>query len=221
MDISEDADSISPTIEGADDARIVVNAYRKDLGVTGFVANGDLIQSVNIVDPAPYDEEKILAGVQATLAVLAEHAVGRPASRRADRRWLMRHSVVSRRPPRQGGSVDSIERIVIIGGGLAAANAVETLRQEGFTGTVTVIGKEPHLPYERPPLSKSYLMGKKTADDLPPHDATWYEAHDVTVLTSTEATAIDSVARTVQPRLRRRGGVRRPADRDRGRAPGP
>ncbi len=93
--------------------------------------------------------------------------------------------------------MDSIERIVIIGGGLAAANAVETLRQEGFTGTVTVIGKEPHLPYERPPLSKSYLMGEKTADDLPPHDAAWYDEHDVAVLTSTEATAIDPAARTV------------------------
>ena len=43
--------------------------------MTGFVANGDLIQSVNIVDPAPYDEEKILAGVRATLTVLSEHAV--------------------------------------------------------------------------------------------------------------------------------------------------
>ncbi len=75
MDISPDAESSSPAIEGADDARIVINAYRKDLGVTGFVANGDLIQSVNIVDPAPYDEEKILAGVRATLAVLSEHAV--------------------------------------------------------------------------------------------------------------------------------------------------
>ena len=87
--------------------------------------------------------------------------------------------------------MNSIERIVIIGGGLAAANAVETLRQEGFTGTVTVIGKEPHLPYERPPLSKSYLMGEKKAEDLPPHDAAWYDEHDVAVLTSTEATAID------------------------------
>jgi len=93
--------------------------------------------------------------------------------------------------------VDTIERIVIIGGGLTAANAAETLRQEGFTGSVTLVGKEPHLPYERPPLSKDYLMGKKTADQLPPHDSTWYDEHDVTVLTGTEATAIDPAARTV------------------------
>jgi len=93
--------------------------------------------------------------------------------------------------------VDTIERIVIVGGGLTAANTVETLRQEGFTGSVTLVGKEPHLPYERPPLSKDYLMGKKTADQLPPHDTTWYDEHDVIVLTGTEATAIDPAARTV------------------------
>jgi 3-phenylpropionate/trans-cinnamate dioxygenase ferredoxin reductase subunit len=93
--------------------------------------------------------------------------------------------------------VDTSERIVIVGGGLAAANAVETLRQEGFTGAVTVVGKEPHVPYERPPLSKSYLMGKKTADDLPPHDSAWYDEHDVTVLTDTEVTTIDRAARTL------------------------
>ena len=75
MDISEDARSTSPTIEGADDARIVVNTNRKDAGVTGFVANGDLIQSVNVVDPAPYDEQQIIAGVRAVLARLSQHAV--------------------------------------------------------------------------------------------------------------------------------------------------
>jgi 3-phenylpropionate/trans-cinnamate dioxygenase ferredoxin reductase subunit len=93
--------------------------------------------------------------------------------------------------------VDTIEQIVIIGGGLTAANAVETLRQEGFTGSLTLVGREPHLPYERPPLSKDYLMGKKGADDLPPLDTAWYDEHDVTVLTGTEATAIDPAARTV------------------------
>ncbi|MDZ5619208.1 hypothetical protein [Nocardioides bizhenqiangii] len=75
MDISPDAKSTSPDIEGADEARIVVNAGRKDIGVTGFVANGDLIQSVNVVDPAPYDEQQIIRGVRATLTVLSQHAV--------------------------------------------------------------------------------------------------------------------------------------------------
>ena len=75
MDISPDAESTSPRIAGADEARIVVNADGKDLGVTGFVANGDLIQSVNVVDPAPYDERQVLAGVRTTLTVLSRHAV--------------------------------------------------------------------------------------------------------------------------------------------------
>jgi 3-phenylpropionate/trans-cinnamate dioxygenase ferredoxin reductase subunit len=93
--------------------------------------------------------------------------------------------------------VETIERIVVVGGGLAAANAVQTLREEGFTGSLTVVGKEPHLPYERPPLSKSYLMGKKSAGDLPPLDQAWYDDHDVTLLTDTEATGLDAGARAV------------------------
>lgn len=75
MDISEDARSSSPQVDGADDARIIVNTDRKDAGVTGFVANGDLIQSVNVVDPAPYDEQQIVAAVRATLTRLSQHAV--------------------------------------------------------------------------------------------------------------------------------------------------
>jgi hypothetical protein len=75
MDISAEAESSSPEVAGADDARIVVNADRKTLGVTGFVANGDLIQSVNVVDPAPYDEDAVVAGVRATLVLLSEHAL--------------------------------------------------------------------------------------------------------------------------------------------------
>ena len=49
--------------------------------------------------------------------------------------------------------------IVVVGGGLAAANAVEELREQGYDGDVTVFGAEAHLPYERPPLSKGYLLG--------------------------------------------------------------
>ncbi len=71
----DDADVTEPEIEGADAARIVVDVVKKQLYVTGFVENGDLIQNVNVVDPAPYDEQKIVAGVRATLTVLSEHAV--------------------------------------------------------------------------------------------------------------------------------------------------
>ena len=75
MDIATDAEVDAPQVERADDARIVVNSNRRSLGVTGFVKNGDLVQNVNVVDPAPYDRKAVVAGVEAVLARLSEHAV--------------------------------------------------------------------------------------------------------------------------------------------------
>ncbi|MDQ6523773.1 hypothetical protein RB608_09195 [Nocardioides sp. LHD-245] len=69
-----DADVRTPTVDGADDARVVVNAAEDQLYVTGFVQNGDLIQQVDVVDPAPYDEKRIVRGVTAALGLLSERA---------------------------------------------------------------------------------------------------------------------------------------------------
>jgi 3-phenylpropionate/trans-cinnamate dioxygenase ferredoxin reductase component len=55
-------------------------------------------------------------------------------------------------------------RIVIVGASLAGLRAAETLREEGFTGSLTVVGEEPHPPYDRPPLSKQVLLGRVAAD---------------------------------------------------------
>lgn len=55
-------------------------------------------------------------------------------------------------------------RIVIVGASLAGLRAAETLREEGFTGSLTVVGDEPSAPYDRPPLSKQVLLGKAPAD---------------------------------------------------------
>ncbi|MGP8304230.1 NAD(P)/FAD-dependent oxidoreductase [Streptomyces inhibens] len=55
-------------------------------------------------------------------------------------------------------------RIVIVGASLAGLRAAETLREEGFTGSLTVVGDEPYPPYDRPPLSKQVLLGKVPAD---------------------------------------------------------
>ncbi len=55
--------------------------------------------------------------------------------------------------------------IVVVGGGLTAAKAVEALRGAGFEGSIVVFGEEHHLPYERPPLSKGYLLGQRRAGD--------------------------------------------------------
>ncbi|WP_046387118.1 NAD(P)/FAD-dependent oxidoreductase, partial [Kitasatospora aureofaciens] len=56
--------------------------------------------------------------------------------------------------------------IVIVGASLAGLRAAEALREEGFTGSLTVVGDEPHAPYDRPPLSKQVLLGQATADTL-------------------------------------------------------
>ena len=87
--------------------------------------------------------------------------------------------------------------IVVIGGGLAAAKAVETLREEGFEGSITLIGDESERPYERPPLSKDYLQGKSTSDDLFVHDEGWYGEHQVETRFGDAAVSIDRELRTV------------------------
>ena len=77
----------------------------------------------------------------------------------------------------------------MIGAGLAAVSAIETLRDEGYAGRLTLVGKEPELPYERPQLSKEFLSGAK--EFKLSQDEAWYAEKDVTVLTDTSATAID------------------------------
>ncbi|MFB8230430.1 NAD(P)/FAD-dependent oxidoreductase [Cellulosimicrobium sp. NPDC055967] len=91
----------------------------------------------------------------------------------------------------------SAGRHVVVGGGLAAAKAVETLRDEGYDGGLTVVAREPHRPYERPPLSKDYLRGEAERESVFPLSADWYAEHDVELLTETEATAVDLAGRSV------------------------
>lgn len=86
---------------------------------------------------------------------------------------------------------------VIVGGGLAAAKAAQALREQGYEGRLVVVGAEPHLPYERPPLSKSYLQGKSEREKIFVHDAAWYAEQRVEVLTGTSVTAIDRAAHEV------------------------
>ncbi len=87
--------------------------------------------------------------------------------------------------------------MVIIGGGLAGATAAETLREEGWSGSVTVVADEQETPYQRPPLSKGFLAGKEGPDALLPYTEQWYPDHDVTVMRGNAATAVDPVAHTV------------------------
>ncbi len=87
--------------------------------------------------------------------------------------------------------------IVIAGASLAGVNAAETLRSEGFTGPIVMIGSEPDLPYERPPLSKGYLLGNDELDSVFVHPAQWYQDHDIELRLSTTVTAIDPAGKTV------------------------
>src|SRR6185312_14943551 len=71
------------------------------------------------------------------------------------------------------------ERIVIVGGGQAAVQAIDTLRRKGFTGELVLIGDEPWLPYQRPPLSKKYLAGALERERLLLRPQHFYESHSV------------------------------------------
>jgi 3-phenylpropionate/trans-cinnamate dioxygenase ferredoxin reductase subunit len=86
--------------------------------------------------------------------------------------------------------------IVIVGGGLAGGNAAATLRAEGFPGPVTLISREPAVPFGRPPLSKTYLRSEEDLTDWYVRPAGWYPDHDVE-LRSDVAVAIHPGAHTV------------------------
>jgi 3-phenylpropionate/trans-cinnamate dioxygenase ferredoxin reductase subunit len=89
-------------------------------------------------------------------------------------------------------------RFVIVGGGLAAASAAVTLRDEGFDGAIVLIGDEPHEPYERPPLSKTYLRGETAAADARFLPDGWFDAHDVDLRVGTRVEGIDLDRRRVR-----------------------
>ena len=89
---------------------------------------------------------------------------------------------------------------VVVGGGLAAATLVQTLRDGGFTEPLTLIGEERDRPYERPALSKDYLQGKTTSGDLYVHPENWYTEHQVQTRFGHAVTEIDRDSRSVRLR---------------------
>ena len=86
---------------------------------------------------------------------------------------------------------------VIAGASLAGAKAAETLRDEGFDGEIVLVGAEPERPYERPPLSKGYLLGNEPRDSAFVHPEGWYAEHGVDLREGTTVTAIDRGTATV------------------------
>ncbi|MEV5571388.1 FAD-dependent oxidoreductase [Spirillospora sp. NPDC052269] len=86
---------------------------------------------------------------------------------------------------------------VIVGASLAGAKAAETLRHEGFEGRVVLVGEEIERPYERPPLSKGFLLGSDTRESAHVHPAEWYEENRVEVRFGTSATSVKRDAHVV------------------------
>jgi 3-phenylpropionate/trans-cinnamate dioxygenase ferredoxin reductase subunit len=87
--------------------------------------------------------------------------------------------------------------VIIVGAGHGGAMASIALRQAGFEGSIAVIGREPEIPYDRPPLSKEYLAKDKTFDRLYIRPAQFWADKAVSMILNTEVTAIDPAAQTV------------------------
>jgi 3-phenylpropionate/trans-cinnamate dioxygenase ferredoxin reductase subunit len=90
------------------------------------------------------------------------------------------------------------ETIVIIGAGQAGAQAVQTLRAEGFAGPITMLGDEAFPPYQRPPLSKAYLLGTFERPRLFLKADAYYAEAGCELLLNVSAKAIHRAERTVE-----------------------
>jgi len=86
---------------------------------------------------------------------------------------------------------------VIVGGGLAGAKAAEALRNNDFDGHIVLFAEEEQLPYERPPLSKEFMAGKKSLSDFTVQNPAWYRDHDVDLRLGTRVSSVDPSAHTV------------------------
>jgi 3-phenylpropionate/trans-cinnamate dioxygenase ferredoxin reductase component len=90
-----------------------------------------------------------------------------------------------------------MKSVVIVGAGQAGFQTAASLRMEGFDGSITLIGEEPHLPYQRPPLSKAFLAGKQDASHLPFRPERFYSDHSIDLELSQSAVAIERASRRV------------------------
>nr|WP_321457847.1 FAD-dependent oxidoreductase [uncultured Cohaesibacter sp.] len=89
------------------------------------------------------------------------------------------------------------KRVVIVGAGQAGATLVQRLRELGYDGHLTLIGAEPYLPYQRPPLSKAYLLGDMDLDGLTLRPESFYEEHQIELKLGKAVSAIDKEQQTI------------------------
>src|SRR5687767_9382856 len=75
---------------------------------------------------------------------------------------------------------------------MAAGNCARHLRDQGADGKVLIVGREPDPPYNRPPLSKKYVRGEESRDDILFRPSSWYDENDVEVLTLTSVIKLDA-----------------------------
>jgi len=93
---------------------------------------------------------------------------------------------------------DPTTDILLIGGGIASANAAAELREQGFEGSIVLVTREMDAPYHRPPLTKGYLQGREDRPSTLIHPEGWYAEHDVDVRTRTPVMDMDTAARTAK-----------------------
>ena len=87
--------------------------------------------------------------------------------------------------------------VVIVGGGHGGAQVAVMLRTQKFEGSIAIIGDEPELPYERPPLSKEYFAGEKEFERIQLRPAKYWDERDVTMLLGQRVSSVDPAAHTV------------------------
>lgn len=90
-----------------------------------------------------------------------------------------------------------MRHVVVIGAGQAGSSCVAKLRNGGFEGRVTLIGAEPVPPYQRPPLSKAYLMGDMALERLFLRPEAFYAEHDIDLMMGVHVDAIDTAAQSI------------------------
>ena len=93
---------------------------------------------------------------------------------------------------------DDSTDILLLGGGIASANAAAELREQGFDGSIVIATREMDAPYHRPPLTKGYLQGREDRASTLIHPEGWYAEHDVELRTRTPVMDLDATAKTAK-----------------------